>query len=321
MEEETITLTVAGEWEGTRLDSYLAEMLPLSRSYIQKLIKNEKIRFNGNFITKAKVPVRSNDCIEVTLPPPENPEILPENMDLDILYEDEELLVVNKPKDMVVHPAAGHTCHTLVNGLLYHCRGNLSGINGVLRPGIVHRIDKDTTGALVVCKTDRAHRSLAEQLSVHSITRKYNAITCHNFTTETGTIDLPVGRNPNQRKKMAVIPEEQGGRRAITHYRVLSHLNGRYNHIECQLETGRTHQIRVHMAYIHHPILGDSIYGEKSSGIYSGQGANLRKTSSLCGQTLHARIIGFTHPVTNQYIEVEAPLPQYFVDLLNTLEK
>ena len=321
MEEEIITLTVAGEWDGFRLDSYLAEVLPFSRSYIQKLIKSEKIRIGGNFITKTKVPVRLNDQIEVIVPPPENLEILPENLELDILYEDEELLVVNKPKGMVVHPAAGHTSHTLVNGLLYHCQGHLSGINGVLRPGIVHRIDKDTTGALVVCKTDRAHQSLAEQLSVHSITRKYNAIACHNFTAEEGTVDAPIGRHPVQRKKMAVVTEEKGGRRAVTHYRVLSHLNRQYNHIECELETGRTHQIRVHMAHIQHPILGDTVYGAKSSKVLSGPDGRMINISSLQGQTLHARTLGFTHPVTNQYIEVEAPLPPYFVDLLKTLEK
>lgn len=310
MEKEIIRLTVAAEMEGVRLDQYLAEMLTFSRSYLQKLIKNEYVTCNGNLITKVKVPVHIDDQIEIIVPEPESLEILPENLNLDILYEDDDLLVVNKPKDMVVHPAAGHMNHTLVNGLLYHCKGNLSGINGVLRPGIVHRIDKDTTGALVVCKTDLAHQSLAEQLSVHSITRKYNAIVYHNLIEEKGTIDAPIGRHPVNRKKMAVVSETEG-RRAVTHYQVLSHLNKQFNHVECQLETGRTHQIRVHMSYIQHPLLGDDVYGPQPAGRFA----------KLQGQTLHARVIGFQHPRSNQYIEVEAPLPPYFVDLLKSLEK
>jgi 23S rRNA pseudouridine1911/1915/1917 synthase len=304
--EEILTNNVTSEFEGVRLDQYLAETLTFSRSYVQKLIKNNKVSINGNFEAKSKVPVHVGDCIQIFVPPLENLEIKPENLHLDILYEDEELLVVNKPKNMVVHPSAGHTEHTLVNGLLYHCKGNLSGINGVLRPGIVHRIDKDTTGALLVCKTDRAHQSLADQLRVHSITRKYNAIVYHNFPNEAGTIDEPIGRNPVQRKKMAVTKNREG-KRAVTHYVVLDHLNHKFNHIECQLETGRTHQIRVHMSYIHHPILGDEIYGPTSPKKYAGL---------LEGQTLHARVIGFQHPVKHQYIELEAPLPSYFKELL-----
>lgn len=310
MEEEIVELIVTGDFDGVRMDQYLAEKLTFSRSYIQKLIKNEYVKYNGNFNTKAKVPVQLDDRIEVIIPPPENLKILPEDMKLDILYEDDDLLVVNKPKGMVVHPAAGHMQHTLVNGLLYHCKGKLSGINGVLRPGIVHRIDKDTTGALVVCKTDIAHQSLAEQLSVHSITRKYNAVVYNNFIQEEGTVDLPIGRHPVNRKKMAVV-QNGNGRRAVTHYHVLSHLNKQFNHIECQLETGRTHQIRVHMSHINHPLLGDTLYGAQPP----------KGFSSLQGQTLHARILGFHHPVKNQYIEIEAPLPQYFVDVLKTLEK
>lgn len=314
MEEEIIQLDVEKEHEDMRLDQYLAEMLEFSRSYVQKLIKNNHVKYNGNFNVKAKVPVQAFDCIEVIVPEPENLEILPEKMDLDILYEDDDLLVVNKPKDMVVHPAAGHMSHTLVNGLLYHCKDGLSGINGILRPGIVHRIDKDTTGALLVCKNDISHRSLAEQLSVHSITRKYQAIVYNNFTEETGTVDKPIGRHPIHRKKMAVIESNNSNvkaRRAVTHYKVLSHLNKTFNHIECQLETGRTHQIRVHMSYINHPLLGDTVYGNNPPKRYS----------NLQGQTLHAGIIGFQHPTQNQYIEVEAPLPQYFVDVLKSLEK
>lgn len=265
---------------------------------------------NGSFITKTKVPVCCADEIKIFIPEPEPLEIKPEKMELDILYEDDDLLVVNKPKDLVVHPAAGHMDHTLVNGLLYHCKGRLSGINGVLRPGIVHRIDKDTTGALIVCKTDLAHRSIAEQLSVHSITRRYQAVVYNNFTEDQGTIDAPLGRHPGDRKKMAVTPG-QSGKRAVTHYRVLSHLDHQFNHIECRLETGRTHQIRVHMSHIHHPLLGDTVYGPQPA----------QRFSRLQGQTLRAGIIGFDHPRTNQYIEVEAPLPQYFVDVLKTLEK
>ena len=310
MEKEELIFIVPAEMEGMRLDLFLAEKLSFSRSYLQKLIKNEKVMCNGSFITKTKVPVSSADEIRLYIPEPETLTIAPENMALDILYEDEDLLVVNKPKDMVVHPAAGHMEHTLVNGLLYHCKGRLSGINGVLRPGIVHRIDKDTTGALIVCKTDLAHRSIAEQLSIHSITRRYQAIVCNNFTQEMGTIDAPVGRHPVDRKKMAVVTG-QSGKRAVTHYRVIDHLNHQYNYIECQLETGRTHQIRVHMSHIQHPLLGDSVYGSQPTGRFS----------KLQGQTLHAGIIGFNHPRTNQYIEVEAPLPQYFVEVLKTLEK
>lgn len=310
MEKEFLTLQVTPEQENLRLDQYLAETLDFSRSYLQKLIKTEYVTVNGNFVTKSKVPVHIDDEIKIVLPEPEQLKIQPENLNLDILYEDEDILIVNKPKNMVVHPAPGHMNHTLVNGLLYHCNGKLSAINGVLRPGIVHRIDKDTTGALVVCKNDLAHRSLAEQLSVHSITRKYNAIVYHNFTEEEGTIDTFIGRHPVQRKKMAVVSSENG-RRAVTHYRVLNHLNRQFNYIECQLETGRTHQIRVHMSHIRHPLLGDEIYGPKTPARFA----------KLEGQTLHARILGFQHPRTNQYIEVEAPLPQYFVELLKTLEK
>lgn len=310
MEKKFLTLQVTPEQENLRLDQYLAETLDFSRSYLQKLIKTEYVTVNGNFVTKSKVPVHIDDEIKIVLPEPEQLEIRPENLNLDILYEDEDILIVNKPKNMVVHPAPGHMNHTLVNGLLYHCNGKLSAINGVLRPGIVHRIDKDTTGALVVCKNDLAHRSLAEQLSVHSITRKYNAIVYHNFTEEEGTIDTFIGRHPVQRKKMAVVSSENG-RRAVTHYRVLNHLNRQFNYIECQLETGRTHQIRVHMSHIRHPLLGDEIYGPKTPARFA----------KLEGQTLHARILGFQHPRTNQYIEVEAPLPQYFVELLKTLEK
>lgn len=231
----------------------------------------------------------------------------PENIPLDILYEDDDLLVVNKPKGMVVHPAAGHSSGTLVNAVLYHCRGNLSGINGVLRPGIVHRIDMDTTGALVICKSDFAHQSLAEQLSVHSITRKYRAIVHGNLKEDEGTVRGAIGRHPTDRKKMAI--NERNGKPAVTHYRVLERF-GNYTYIECQLETGRTHQIRVHMASIGHPLLGDAVYGPKKCPV-----------KNLQGQTLHAMVLGFIHPRTGAYMEFEAPLPEYFSNLLLQFRK
>ena len=289
-------------------DKFLhARIESLSPSYIQKLIKEKKILVN-QLPVKANYKLTTGDTIILQIPDPEPLDIQPENIPLDILYEDDDILVVNKPKGMVVHPSAGHMSHTLVNGLLYHCKGNLSGINGVLRPGIVHRIDMDTTGAIIACKNDIAHQSLAKQLQVHSITRKYEAIVYHNLQEETGTIDKPIGRHPVHRKKMAVVQPEKG-KRAVTHYRVLSHLNHKFNYIECQLETGRTHQIRVHMASIMHPLLGDELYGPKPQKMFE----------KLQGQTLHAKILGFQHPVTNQYIEVESPLPQYFVELLKNL--
>ena len=232
------------------------------------------------------------------LPEPAELNVEPENIPLDILYEDDDLLVVNKPKGMVVHPAAGHSSGTLVNAVLYHCRGNLSGINGVLRPGIVHRIDMDTTGALVICKSDFAHQSLAEQLSVHSITRKYRAIVHGNLKEDEGTVRGAIGRHPTDRKKMAI--NERNGKPAVTHYRVLERF-GNYTYIECQLETGRTHQIRVHMASIGHPLLGDAVYGPKKCPV-----------KNLQGQTLHAMVLGFIHPRTGAYMEFEAPIPEYF---------
>ena len=251
--------------------------------------------------------VAAGDAVLVLLPEPEELNVEPENIPLDILYEDDDLLVVNKPKGMVVHPAAGHSSGTLVNAVLYHCRGNLSGINGVLRPGIVHRIDMDTTGALVICKSDFAHQSLAEQLSVHSITRKYRAIVHGNLKEDEGTVRGAIGRHPTDRKKMAI--NERNGKPAVTHYRVLERF-GNYTYIECQLETGRTHQIRVHMASIGHPLLGDAVYGPKKCPV-----------KNLQGQTLHAMVLGFIHPRTGAYMEFEAPLPEYFSNLLLQFRK
>ena len=299
-------LTVSPEDAGVRIDKYLAEQLPdITRSYLQKLLKDGSVQMNGKPV-KASTKTAVGAVIALTIPEPEEPEILPENIPLDILYEDSDVILINKPKNMVVHPAAGHYTGTLVNALMYHCRGDLSGINGVLRPGIVHRIDKDTTGVLIVCKNDRAHNALAEQLKEHSITRKYRAIVCGNLKEDEGTVDATLGRHPQDRKKMAIV--RSGGKRAVTHYRVLERF-GNDTYIECQLETGRTHQIRVHMASLGHPLLGDEIYGRAKSPF------------KLEGQTLHAMVLGFIHPTTGEYMEFEAPLPEYFEKLLEKLRK
>lgn len=299
-------LTVSPGDAGVRIDKYLAEQLPdITRSYLQKLLKDGSVQMNGKPV-KASTKTAVGAVIALTIPEPEEPEILPENIPLDILYEDSDVILINKPKDMVVHPAAGHYTGTLVNALMYHCRGDLSGINGVLRPGIVHRIDKDTTGVLIVCKNDRAHNALAEQLKEHSITRKYRAIVCGNLKEDEGTVDAPLSRHPQDRKKMAIV--RSGGKRAVTHYRVLERF-GNDTYIECQLETGRTHQIRVHMASLGHPLLGDEIYGRAKSPF------------KLEGQTLHAMVLGFIHPTTGEYMEFEAPLPEYFEKLLEKLRK
>ncbi len=299
-----ICLEVENDTAGERLDKYLSIMLPdQSRSYLQKLIKDGQVLVNGEG-AKPGLKLDESDEVTVELPELKDPEILPENIPLDILYEDDSLLFVNKPKGMVVHPAPGHYTGTLVNAVMYHCGDELSGINGVLRPGIVHRIDKDTTGVLVICKTDQAHRSVAEQLKVHSITRVYRAIVHGVIREEEGTVDAPIGRHPADRKRMAV--NERNGKRAVTHYRVLQRFE-KFTYIECRLETGRTHQIRVHMASIHHPLLGDTVYGTGKS------------VKNVDGQVLHAMVLGLIHPVTGQYLEVEAPLPEYFRNLLERL--
>ena len=299
-------ICVGDQEGGLRIDKYLAEAAgQLSRSYIQKLLKDGRILVNGKPV-KASYVVEDEDILSMDIPEAVEPEIEPENMELDILYEDQDLLVVNKPKGMVVHPAHGHYSGTLVNALMYHCKDSLSGINGVLRPGIVHRIDMDTTGSLIVCKTDMAHKVIAAQLKEHSIHRCYRAIVHGVIKEDSGVIDAPIGRNPTDRKKMAI--NEQNGKRAVTHFKVLKRFR-QFTYIECELETGRTHQIRVHMASLQHPLLGDSVYGPAKSPY------------KLQGQTLHAMTIGFIHPSTGEYMEFHAPLPEYFEKLLRKLEQ
>ena len=287
-----------------RIDKCLSLLMDtLSRSYIQKLIKDENVLVN-NKIVKSNYKVKAEDEICFYLPPSIEPEIVAQDIPLNILFEDNDIIIINKPKGMVVHPAAGHYSDTLVNGLLYHCKDSLSGINGVMRPGIVHRIDMNTTGSLIVCKNDYSHNHIAEQLKVHSITRKYHAIVYGVLKDDFGTIDKPIGRSDTDRKKMSI--NAKNGRNAVTHYKVLKRFD-KYTYIECQLETGRTHQIRVHLASIGHPILGDDVYSNRSCPF------------KLEGQTLHAKTIGFVHPKTENYMEFDAPLPDYFVHLLNIL--
>ena len=293
--------------EGDRIDRYLSEELEdQSRSYIQKLIKEQYVKVNEKPV-KANYRLSLGDRVEINLPEAKEPDIVPEDIPLDVLYEDQDLVMINKPKQMVVHPAPGHYSGTLVNALMYHCGSELSGINGTLRPGIVHRIDMDTTGSLVVCKNDMAHQSLSAQLKEHSIRRIYVAIVHGNLKEDSGTVNALIGRHPTERKKMS--PHCKNGREAITHYKVLERF-GDYTYIQCELETGRTHQIRVHMASIGHPLLGDQVYGPKKSPI-----------PDLQGQTLHARTLGIIHPRTGEYLEVNAPLPKYFEELLDRLRK
>lgn len=304
---------VTEEQAGRRLDLVLTALLsPMTRSHIQKLIEGGAVTIKASFLNAADKPVRGNrklqegEQIFVAVPEPEQAEILAEDIPLDILYEDEDVIVVNKPKGMVVHPAAGHSSGTLVNALMYHCRENLSGINGVLRPGIVHRIDRDTTGVLIACKNDMAHNWLAAQLKEHSVTRRYRALVQGVLKSDEGQIDAPIARDPKERKRMkAGVP---GGRRAVTHYRVLQRFQNS-SYIECVLETGRTHQIRVHMASIGHPLLGDTVYGSS------------KNPYQLEGQALHAMVLGFRHPKSGDYMEFTAPLPAYFEALLRRLAR
>ncbi len=289
---------------GMRVDKFLSlNMENISRSYIHKLIENGMIKVNGNFTGK-NYKISENDKISVTIPEPENLDVLPENIPLDIVYEDKDLLIVNKPKGMVVHPAFSNYSGTLVNALLYHCKDSLSGINGVIRPGIVHRIDKDTSGLLVVAKNDNAHKILAKQIKAHSFTREYEAIVHGNVKENKGTVYGNIGRHKTNRKKMTVL--KIGGRSAVTHYEVIARYPG-FTHLKLRLETGRTHQIRVHMASIGHPILGDEVYGVSSKNRFN----------FLKGQCLHAKTLGFIHPETNKYTEFISPLPEYFLQALS----
>lgn len=292
---------VSFEQEGERLDKYLALIYEKqSRSFFQKIIKENLVLVNGK-AQKANYRISAEDTVSVTIPKAQEIEIVPEDIPLDILYEDEDVLVVNKPKGMVVHPSAGHYTGTLVNAVMYHCKESLSGINGAIRPGIVHRIDMDTTGALIVCKNDNAHVKIAQQIKEHSVTRRYRGIVNGVVKEDTGRIEGAIGRHPVERKKMAI--NEKNGKPAITHYKVLERFNT-HTYMEFELETGRTHQIRVHMASIGHPLLGDTLYGSGKNPYH------------LQGQTLHAMVIGFIHPSTGAYLEVEAPLPEYFQKLL-----
>ena len=297
-----VTLTV--EQSGLRADQYLAGVLDgLTRSAAQKLLEEGRVLRRGKALKKNDK-LQAGDEVAVCIPDPTPVEIVPQDIPLDVVYEDGDVIVVNKPVGMVVHPAPGHPDGTLVNALLYHCGQSLSGINGQLRPGIVHRIDRDTSGLIIAAKNDMAHLSLSEQLQDHSLARTYEAIVVGSFRAETGTVDAPIARHRTDRKRMAVAAD---GRRAVTHWKVLERYSG-YTHIQCNLETGRTHQIRVHMAYIGHPVLGDPVYGGKR-----------KETFGLTGQCLHARKLAFQHPRTGERMEVECPLPDYFQEVLRKL--
>ena len=303
--EQKVELTVAEEMSGKRLDSVLAGMMPeYSRSFIQKLFENGSITVGGDPCSEKKRKAAAGDIVEITIPQPERLEVEAEDIPLDIVYEDDELLVVDKPAGMVVHPAPGNHSGTLVNALMYHCGDALSSINGVIRPGIVHRIDKDTSGLLMVAKTDRAHNALSAQLAEHSITRRYKAIVYSNIKEDEGTVDKPIGRDPGNRLRNAVV--YTNSKNAVTHYRVLERFGG-FTLVEAVLETGRTHQIRVHMAYLGHPIVGDAVY------------APGRPDCGVKGQCLHAKKIGFVHPRTGEYMEFDSALPDYFAALLQKI--
>ena len=297
MDEFTLSIEDSSD-EGVRIDKYLASSITdKSRSFFQKAIDNGQVLVNGSLV-KSKYLTKLGDEIVVTIEPVREIDIVPEDIPIEILYQDDDVIVVNKPKGMVVHPAPGHYTGTLVNALMYHCKESLSGINGEIRPGIVHRIDMNTTGSLLVCKNDKAHNDIAAQIKVHSVNRIYKGIVVGNIKEDSGTINAPIGRNPKDRKKMAVVND---GREAITNFTVLERFKG-YTYVQFKLETGRTHQIRVHMAHIGHPLLGDDVYG--------------KPVKNLQGQTLHAQTIGFVQPTSGEYIEVDAPLPEYFENLL-----
>lgn len=301
---EQVILTASSEDKGSRIDKYISDNIAeLTRSAVQGLIEKGLVLAEGKAVSK-NYKLRGGEEISVEIPEPEPMDAVPEDIPLDIVYEDDDLLVVNKPKGMVVHPAHGNYTGTLVNALLHHCGDSLSGINGVIRPGIVHRIDKNTSGLLIVAKNDASHLKLAEQIKEHSFTREYEAVACGYFKKTEGTVDAPIGRHKTDRKKMCVTTENS--RNAVTHYSVIKQYGG-YAHVRLRLETGRTHQIRVHLSYIGHPVLGDDVYGKPYKGIE--------------GQCLHARKIGFIHPATGEYMEFVSDLPDYFVSILAKLEK
>ena len=316
--DETIEIKVTSEMAGKRLDVVLSEQCnDLTRSYINKLCKEERAALNGK-TSKGNKKCKEGDVITLQVPEPTELEILPEEMNLDIVYEDQDVILINKPKGMVVHPAAGHYSGTLVNGLMAHCKDDLSGINGVLRPGIVHRIDKDTTGILIVCKNDMAHQSIAKQLYDHSITRKYHAIVYGNIKEEEGTVNAPIGRSLKDRKKMGIVMD---GKHAVTHYKVLKRLKKGFTYIECQLETGRTHQIRVHMAHIGHPLWGDKLYGRGGQVLTPPVPGVLLKHDPAPRQMLHAWHLSFIHPFTGEKMAFTCPPPEDFVQTALTLER
>ncbi|MBR1990626.1 MAG: RluA family pseudouridine synthase [Firmicutes bacterium] len=305
--QEKYTFLIDEETQSTRIDLVLSLLLPeTSRSFIVKLIEGGGLAVNGKECTSKKYKVQAGDSVEITVPEPELLSVEAENIPLDIVYEDDHVLVVNKAKGMVVHPAVGNYTGTLVNAIMYHCGDRLSSINGVIRPGIVHRIDKDTSGLLMIAKNDKAHEYLSAQLAEHSITRRYVALVHNNFSEDEGTVDAPIGRDPKNRLRMAVTRENS--KNAVTHWKVLERF-GKYTLIEARLETGRTHQIRVHMAHLNHPLVGDMVYGPKKQALTED------------GQMLHAKILGFVHPATGEYMEFERPLPESFEKILDKIRK
>ena len=307
-EEQVQRVTVPEDKAGERLDKFLGDWRPeITRSAVQKWLDQGLVTKDGLPLPK-KYKVQKGDTLQVCIPPAEPLEAQAEPIPLSVVYEDEDLLVVDKPKGMVVHPAPGHNSGTLVHALLHHCGDSLSGINGVIRPGIVHRIDKDTSGLLIVAKNDFSHTRLAEQIQAHTFTREYSAVVYGSFKEDSGTVDQPLGRHPTDRKKIAVLPNSPSARRAVTHFWVVKRFQG-FTQLRLRLETGRTHQIRVHMAYLGHPVAGDPVYGPKKS------------ITSLEGQCLHAGKIGFVHPRTGEYLEFEAPLPAYFTGFLQKLKE
>jgi 23S rRNA pseudouridine1911/1915/1917 synthase len=305
--EQIFEISVTENMAGERIDVALSNSLEeVSRNYIQRLIEAGSLQLNGEVCNSKKIKVSSGDSITLTLPEPEAIEAKPENIAIDIVYEDDEILIINKEKGMVVHPAPGNESGTLVNAIMYHCKDKLSSINGKIRPGIVHRIDKDTSGLIVIAKSDFTHRALAEQLASHTITRIYEAVVYHNFIEDEGKVDAPIGRDPKNRLRNAVT--ELNSRKAVTHYKVLERF-GKFTHIEVRLETGRTHQIRVHMAHIKHPLLGDQLYGPN------------KKVFGAETQVLHAKTLGFVHPKTGEYIEFTSELPAEFQNVLDAISR